>query len=208
MNLATPIRSIIPSGHGTVLAVLARTERALSGRRIAELAGDRLGQSRANEILRELVASGVVLSEEQPPARLYVLNREHVAADAVLGLARMRETLLLRMRAHLTEQTPTPAAAWLFGSFARGEGGVRSDIDVLLVRPDEVEDEDPAWIDNVDSFAAAVGRWSGNHCSVIEYADSDLATLVEQGERLVADLRRDGIHLAGRTTVLPQVRAG
>ncbi|MEX2658141.1 MAG: nucleotidyltransferase domain-containing protein [Acidimicrobiales bacterium] len=205
MDLSKPIRSVIPSGHGAVLAVLAGTERPLSGRRVGELAGDRLSQSRANEVLRELAAAGVVLSEEQPPARLYVLNREHVAADAILGLARMRQTLLDRMRARVGTWEPAPASAWLFGSFARGEGDVHSDIDVLVVRPDEVSQEDPTWDAQVDAFATAVQRWAGNHCSVVEYSEPELTDLVERDERLAAELRRDGVHLGGRVDRLARV---
>jgi hypothetical protein len=37
MDLTNPIQSVIPSAHGAVLNVLARTDEPLSGRRIAEL---------------------------------------------------------------------------------------------------------------------------------------------------------------------------
>jgi predicted nucleotidyltransferase len=197
MNPSNPVSSIIPSAHGTVLGVLARTAHPLSGRRITELADGAVGQSRVSEVLRQLADAGIVLCEEHPPAKLYVLNRQHVGADAIVALARLREQLLERMRKRLATWSPAPAAAWLFGSFATGDGGVHSDIDVFVVRPDSVLAEDAAWTAQVDSFTNDVAAWSGNECSVIEYSDHEFSKLVADDERLVADLRRDGIHLAG-----------
>ncbi|MHB8467122.1 MAG: nucleotidyltransferase domain-containing protein [Acidimicrobiales bacterium] len=197
MNLSHPIRSIIPSGHGAALAVLARTDRPLSGRGIAELTGGGLSPSRANEVLRELTEAGLVLCEEHPPARLYVLNRAHVAADTIVALAHLREELLRRMRAHLGTWSPAPVAAWLFGSFARGEGDAHSDIDICIIRPDRVSTDDAAWAALIDSFTDDVAAWSGNRCSIVEYSETEFTKRAADGERLPADLHRDGILLAG-----------
>lgn len=202
MDLSNPISSIIPSGHGAVLAVLARTDRPLTGRKVAELTGGRVSQSRVSEVVRELTEAGIVLCDEHPPAKLYRLNRDHVAADAVVGLARQRERLVGRMLDGIGMWSPAPIAAWLFGSFARGEGGVRSDIDVLVVRPDAVSGDDPGWSVQIDEFTAQVTRWSGNQCCLLEYSEREFADLVERGERLVDELRRDGLHLAGAATRL------
>jgi predicted nucleotidyltransferase len=197
MDLSNPISSVSPSAHGAVLTVLARTDRSLSGRRTAELVGSRAVQSRVNSILRSLTEAGVVLCEEHPPAKLYRLNRQHVAAEAIVALANLRDELLARMRGHLSAWPVPPTAAWLFGSAARGDGGPQSDIDILVIRPDHVGAEHPDWADQLESLTAAVTAWSGNGCTVIEYSNSEFDELVAGGERLVSDIRRDGIHLAG-----------
>lgn len=209
MDLSNPISSVIPSAHGAVLTVLARTDRPLSGRRTAELVGSRAVQSRVNTILRSLTEAGVVLCEEHPPAKLYRLNRQHVAAEAIVALANLRDDLLARMRDHISAWPVPPVAAWLFGSAARGDGGPQSDIDVLVIRPDHVDVEQPDWADQLESLASAVTAWSGNGCAVIEYSDNEFNELVAAGQRLVADIRRDGIHLAGETiTRRCRVKAG
>jgi predicted nucleotidyltransferase len=199
MDLSNPISSVIPSAHGAVLTVLARTDRPLSGRRTAELVGSRAVQSRVNSILRSLTEAGVVLCEEHPPAKLYRLNRQHVAAEAIVALANLRDDLFARMRGHISAWPVPPDAAWLFGSAARGDGGPQSDIDILVIRPDHADAEHPDWADQLESLAAAVTAWSGNRCAVIEYSDSEFEELVAGDERLVSDIRRDGIHLAGET---------
>ncbi len=176
---------------------MARTDRALSGRLIATLAGGRISQSRASEVLRELTEAGVVRCDEHPPAKLYVLNRGHVAAAAIVSLATMRERTIERMRAALSDWAPVPSAAWLFGSFARSDGGTRSDIDVLVVRPDRVEAEDREWTAQVAGFTAAVGAWTGNPCSVVDWSEMELAERTVAGERLVEEIGRDGIPLVG-----------
>ncbi|MGH9040566.1 MAG: nucleotidyltransferase family protein [Acidimicrobiia bacterium] len=197
MDPSNPIGSVIPSAHGPVLTVLARTDRPMSGRQTAALVGGRVTQSRVNSILQALTEAGIVLCEEHPPARLYRLNRDHVAAGAIAALAGLRDELLSRMRQHIVAWPVQPAAVWLFGSAARGDGGPRSDIDVLAVRHRRVEEEDPRWIAQLESFATDVRAWAGNECRVIEYGEDEFGDLEAAGERLAAEIHRDGIHLAG-----------
>src|SRR5664280_476791 len=142
MNLSDPMSSVVPAAHGAVLAVLARTDRPLSGRQVADLSGGHVKQSRAHQVLHELTEAGVVLCEERPPAKLYRLNRDHVAATGIVVLASQRDELLRRIRDHIERWMPRAVAVWLFGSAARGEGGPRSDIDLLVVRPDALAHDD------------------------------------------------------------------
>lgn len=216
MNLSDPIRTVIPSSHGPVLEVLARTETPLTGRTIASLTDGRVSVSQVSVALRELVANGLVLLTEHPPANLYLLNRDHIAAEAVEQLARLRETLLGRMRQRIACWEIAPAAVWLFGSFARGEGGPESDIDVLTLVPDGVEggaDQDglpyPAdqgWRDQIDRFSDEVYRWSGNDCRVVEYTEAEFEAMLDRDDRLAMDVARDGVHLGGKP--LPKARRG
>jgi len=197
MDLSNPISSVIPNGHGAVLTVLARTDRGLSGRGIAELTAGQLAKSRVQEILGELVRAGIVAAEDHPPAKLYRLNRTHVAATAIVALADLRGELIHRIRGAIDSWEPQPESAWLFGSAARGEGDAESDVDVLIVRADPVAEDAPAWAEQLVALSGSIREWSGNDASVIEYSASEFAVMVAAGERLIDDIRRDGIHLAG-----------
>ena len=206
MDLTSPIRSVVPSAHGEVLSVLARSGQPLTGRSVAALTGGRLSVKGVNLALRRLATAGIVLVEDHPPAKLYRLNRRHLAADAIAALAELRPQLIEAMRAALERWDRPAAGAWLFGSAARGDGGVESDIDVLLVRSDDSDTEDPQWTAQVELFAEDVLAWSGNPCAIVEYSDAEFARLMAGDERLARDLRNEGIGLTPRR--LPPRRPG
>jgi predicted nucleotidyltransferase len=200
MDLANPMQSVIPSAHGAVLAVLARTDLPLSGRRIAELTQPRFSQRRVNDVLRHLADSGIALCEKRPPSNFYRLNHDHVAAEGILLLARMSATLAARIRAELENWSIRPQAAWLFGSAARGEGTEQSDIDIFLVLP--ASDLDTAAVDiwerQTEVLADKIMAWSGNRCEVVEMEAAELSAAVERDDLLVRDLRDQAVILAGR----------
>lgn len=197
MDLSSPMSSVIPSVHGVVLSVLARAETPLSGRRTADLTGGRASRRQVDAVLRRLTEAGVVLRERHPPANLYRLNHEHVAAPAICALADLREQLLDRMRALVDTWDPAASAVWLFGSAARGDGTAASDIDVLVLRPDRVHPDDQGWLRQVDELCSKVTAWSGNRCQALEYSEGQLATLVTDRERLVSELQTDALRIAG-----------
>jgi len=208
MQAAHAISSIIPSSHGAVLEVLARTDTSLSARAVARLTDGRVSHTLANTVLKSLKAAGIVTCETHPPAILYSLNRRHVAADAVVALASMRTVLFDRMRSTITSWDPEPAAAWVFGSFARGEAHTDSDIDILVVRPDSVGEDDPAWQRQITRFDQDVRDWSGNDCNTIEFGRREFAELVASSERLPTDVADDGIHLFGDPVPRGAIRRG
>lgn len=202
MNLSSPISAVAPGGRGVILSILARTSQPLSGRRIAELAGDQLGKTRVHEVLRDLATTGIVLVESQPPARLYHLNRDHLAARAIVQLAELRSALLEEMRAHLADWAQPAVTAWLFGSAARGDGSDTSDIDIAVVRSDSLDPDDPIWSRQLVELSDAVARWTGNEASVIEYSETELADLAEASEGVIESIKSEGIHLGGRRRLL------
>lgn len=210
MDLSSPISSVVPSAHGAVLAVLARTDTLLSGRQIAALTGGRFSQSRVNAVLGELTRAGIVWREERPPAMAYRLQRDHVAADGIIALARQWEVLISRIRDAIAGWHDAAEAAWIFGSAARGDGGPDSDIDLLVVRPDEFKGReyrrthDPnvlsQWERQVAELEMDVLAWSGNVGEVLDLSVTEFRRAVEQDDRLVRDLRDHGIPLTGGRT--------
>jgi Nucleotidyltransferase domain len=197
VNLTDPASSVVPSLDHEVIAVLAGTTRPLTGREVHRLAR-RGSQSGVQRILTRMVASGLVTMTEAGSARLYVLNREHVAAEAVLELLDLRGRLFARIRAHLATWPIPPVAAAAFGSAARGDGGLDSDIDVFLVRPDELDSDDPRWTDPISQLAERIARWSGNSASFIEATPTQMRAMLDRDEPIIADIRTDAIPLTER----------
>ncbi|TCC36816.1 nucleotidyltransferase domain-containing protein [Kribbella sindirgiensis] len=199
MQFPEPMSSVVPGLHGRVLGVLARTERPMTGRALAGLLRSHASPSGVQRVLDDLVSNGVVIAEPAGRARLYTLNRQHVAYPAIDQLARLRQLLLDRIKAEAKSWAVPAKAIWLFGSTARGQGGTDSDLDLLIVRPDDVDDSDPGWLEQVDTLSAHASLWSGNSCEVVEYSAQEVQDLINHGERLVTELRRDAVPIAGST---------
>lgn len=172
-------------------------ERRRAGRGIAGLLDD-VSRSGVQKALVALVDAGLVLVERHPPANLYRLNRRHLAAAAITELATLRSRLITAIRDHLSTWDPAPWGAWLFGSAARSDGTASSDIDLLIVRPDSIDETNHAWSEQVDRLADDVSAWTGNPCAIVEYRRSELDEALRRDDRLIRDIRSDGIDLTGR----------
>ncbi|HEY4810856.1 MAG TPA: nucleotidyltransferase domain-containing protein, partial [Solirubrobacteraceae bacterium] len=87
------------------------------------------------DVLHRLTEHGLVTRVELNRAFLFALNREHLAAPAVLALAGLRGALFNRIERELKTWQIAPVHVSLFGSTARGDGDTHSDIDLFIVRP-------------------------------------------------------------------------
>ena len=197
MDLTHPIHVLVPTLDGPILEVLARTTRPLTGREVQRLArkgspsGVRLALSRLTE-------QGIVHADHRSTAVFYVANRDHLAWSAVETLTNLRRTLLQRLRTELESWHPPPIHASLFGSAARGDGDASSDVDILLIRADEVTEDHPPWAEQIDRLRRDVAVWTGNRCQVFELDRRRLAEHVRVHDPLIDAWLRDAIPLAGR----------
>lgn len=130
-------------------------------------------------------------------AFLYILNRNHLAAEPVLALLQLRLRLVEKLKDRMKGWAVPPFHASLFGSAARGDGSTESDIDLLIVRPAATGEDYPVWRDALDSVAEAVLRWTGNHASVIEISVDEVERLRRERPEIVMELKRDAITLIG-----------
>ena len=196
MNLSRPWALIRSPIDMEVLLVLRGTTRPLTGREVARLV--RAGsQPAVNAALRRLAEEGLVRAEKAGNAFLYTLNREHLGAPAVELLAGIRTELERRLRAEIAEWEIAPAHVSIFGSAGRGDGDTHSDIDVFVVRPAGVAEDDPGWGHQLERLADHVHDWTGNHAALSEVSAADVRRLRRERPPVVDELRRDAITLAG-----------
>jgi len=178
--------------------------RALDGRsqpasaaqvlRVAEQ-GTAAGIRRA---LDRLSAHGVCFREELGGRALYSLNYDHVLYRAVRATLDANHTFLRDLRKSIAEWTPPPISAVLFGSAARHDGGIASDIDLLLVRPAMSHTElERGWARQVHALRGDVFRWTGNHVQIVDWTESAVRRFAARREALVDEMVGDGITLAG-----------
>ncbi len=196
MNLARPWAPIRSPLDMEVVCVLRGTTRPLTGREVARLV--RTGsQPAVNAALRRLTEEGVVNAEEAGNAYLHTLNREHLATPALELLADVRTELLRRLRSEIAKWKIAPRHVSIFGSAARGDGDTASDIDLFVVRPRGVPDDDPRWRDQLDRLSDHVFAWTGNHTGLSEVSERDMPRLRRERPPVMDELSRDAITIAG-----------
>lgn len=190
MDFVRPIEAIVPGAQGRVLAVLVETTAELNLRTIAQLAG--VSQAQASRLLPDLVALGVVERREVPPSSLFRLVPEHVASQALLTLARSTDIVLDEMGRLAGTLPQPPLSVIVFGSFARREAEGGSDIDVVVVRPADIDEDDDAWSTSLEAWRRGVRRLTGNPVEVLEVSADEAATKLAGRSQVWADIRRDG----------------
>ncbi len=195
MDFNHPVQSVIPGAQGRILAVLANTTASLSVRSIARLSGVSLAQT--SRVLPRLVALGIAAREEVPPSSLFRLVPEHIGAQAVVALTRARRSLLDQLGAAAREMFPQPESVVLFGSLARGDAGLDSDIDIVVIRPDGVGEADEAWGMAVDRFRDRGQRLSGHRVEVLELSPAEVAKRLRSSGELWVAIRREGVLISG-----------
>jgi predicted nucleotidyltransferase len=201
MDLSRPYTAVCPTLDGEVLQVLAGTTMSLTGRQVALLTG-RTSHSGVLATLHRLTEQGLVDRVELSRAFLFALNRDHLAAGAVEILVSLREKLIDEIRRTVGEWPIAPVHISLFGSAARGDGGTQSDIDLFVVRASAVDEDEPSWRDQIDDLSRRIQRWTGNHASVVERDESQLARLREAQPPIFGELLSDAIVISGSRSQL------
>lgn len=197
MNFVHPVQAVIPGAQGRMLAVLAETTAALNLTTLARLAGVSVAQ--ASRVMPGLVDLGLVERREIPPSSLFRLIRENVAAQAIIDLTRCRDTALNRLGATAAALSFQPVSVIVFGSFARGEADEQSDLDVVVVRPDDVDDDDDAWATSIERWRSEAQAITGNRIEILEIPHDEVLSKLTGSVPLWRDVRRDGIVVHGRT---------
>lgn len=197
MNLASPLSAFCSPTVARTLEVLAGTTRPLTGREISRIAGQGSTTS-VWRALGRLTEEGLVSSDHRGTAVYYAANRDHLAWPAIEAIVRLRTELIARLAQAIGAWATQPLHASMFGSTARGDGDTASDIDLLLVRPDDPRGADEAaWDDQVSELRRAVVRWTGNGCQAFQVDRARLGEHVAANDPLVDAWLRDGVALAG-----------
>ena len=194
MDLSAPLSSLIPSLDAATLEVLAGSESAFSVTAITRLArrGTRQGHML---VLERLVRDGLVLASPANRGAMYRLNRAHLLAPMIVEAVQLRGRIIQELSEAVATLRPQPLHASVFGSFARREAGPHSDIDLLLLAPDDMDHA--SWPAQIDALGAQLQAMTGNRLQCIDLTRTDLDRVVEAEEPILEQWRRDGITLLG-----------
>lgn len=195
VDLTSPLRSLAPSLDSAVLEVLAGTESSLGIGQIAKLAnrGTRQGLALA---LDRLVEHGVVNAQVANRGYLYRLNRQHVLADAVVSACRARVTILARLEEAAQALDPHPSHVCVFGSFARRDAGPNSDIDLLVVLPEDACVDD-RWNEQMRDLGDQLLTWTGNRMEYLVLTYEELRAVIARDEPIVGSWVEDSVTVLG-----------
>lgn len=199
MQVQRPLAVITPTLDGDVLTVLAGAEVSFTPGQVARLVPDASVEG-IRKVLRRLATQGIVTSERVGQAYTYQLNREHLAAPAVLQLAQQRAALLARLQQAMDAWPIRPVHGALFGSAARGQMRLDSDIDVFLVRPDGAPED--TWEHQTGELASAVTRWTGNDTRVLDMTEAEVRAGAASGDPVLRSIVEEGFTVAGRSSWL------
>jgi predicted nucleotidyltransferase len=192
MNIGRPLATVTPTVDGDVLSVLAQNGATFTPGSLRRLLG-RYSEAGIRNVLMRLTEQGIVHADRVGNAVTYRLNRDHLAAGPIIELAHLQRTLLTRIEEHLAGWSVPPVYAAVFGSSTRGEMTSSSDLDLLLVRPDDASQT--TWGEQVAELSRAVSAWTGNDTRALEFTSSEVAGAAQ--ERVLQDIARDGLTVAG-----------
>jgi DNA-binding transcriptional ArsR family regulator len=193
MELSRPFAVITPTLDGDVLRVLALANADFTSGDIHRLL-DGPSIRGIHNTLGRLTEQGIVHRHLAGRTNIYRLNREHLAAPYVIGVARIRDELLDRLGIEVRGWSVQPLVGALFGSGARRDHTSASDIDILLVRPDVARDD--VWDSQTDSLSALVTTWTGNDCRILTFTESQIMPR-RAAEPVLEDIIREGVAFHG-----------
>jgi predicted nucleotidyltransferase len=194
MDFGRPLSVVAPTLDGDVLGVLAGADEEFTGRRIHRVLrhGSEQGVRKAAD---RLVKQGIVSRRQAGQAKLYSLNRSHLAAPYVEGLGSLRAELVDRLKETVALWERPPTVLFLFGSAARGEATWESDLDLFVLRSIGTAADDPVWQEQLADLESNATLWTGNEARVLEYGRRDLTD--PEVRKIVRQVIRDGIPICG-----------
>ncbi|MEF3405510.1 nucleotidyltransferase domain-containing protein [Agromyces sp. CCNWLW203] len=199
MLLQHPFEALTTSVDGECLAVLAKAEHEFTASRLVPLLKKKRSLSGVRNALDRLADQGVVEMRHVGNVKSYTLNRSHLLAPAIIAIATVRDRFLEQATDELLHWRPTPIYAALFGSAARGEMRADSDIDLLLVRPDDADIA--LWADQMAHLQRLVTSWTGNDTRVLDFSEQEVRDHA-MTDPVLREIAREGIGLIGPTSWL------
>lgn len=181
--------------HVAILRALMDSVEGMSGRAIARKAG--VNHQACARALRKLERMGAVRRRGSGRTQLVHLNFEHaLVAGALLPLLRRERKIAVDLRAEIAKRFAGMAlSATLFGSAARGQAELGSDVDLLLTA--ETRDKEKV-AQEARRFAERFIRRYGFRLSPIVLTPGEVKRRIKTADPLMRNIRAEGIDLLPR----------
>lgn len=201
--LSHPLDNILGSrAKVRVCRLLWATHEALSAREMGRRTGT--AKRSVDLALVDLIHLGVVVREGSSPLSPYRINRMHALVELALGPLfqgedRMLEEMFKTLRTIVISEAVLGKSglAWagVFGSMARGDQTIESDLDLAVIVDDQTATPrvHDALSDHTETFASRFGR----RLSPLVMSLHQFTRMLKERESLALALTRDGRRLAG-----------
>jgi predicted nucleotidyltransferase len=189
-----PFGGVIPGARGAVLAALLRTDTPLTGRQVHALISDDYSLWTVQEALKALTQLGLIFTQTIGRAGVHTINEDHVSVAPLRVLLDPITALTGTVREAVGDNVETVI---LFGSIARGEANIHSDVDLAVVAA-------AGWDGRTD-LEDAVRTRLGNNCDVLVFTSEDFTRLAGTGEPVVQEILTEGVALIGS---IPRMKSG
>ena len=194
MRLQNPFAALAPVGlDSQVLTVLSRSRDHLTADQIHRVLPEHGSLSGVRKSLDRLLRQGIVSERAAGHTSGYALNQDHLLINAVLMVADAKSALTTRIRETVQQQFSfEPTLVVMFGSAARGDMSDDSDIDLLVVIPDGVPEEQAD--DQLSDLAHSVLTWTGNTVDLLTYREGEVISapifnsVIREGIEILGDM--------------------
>ncbi len=196
MDISEPMFVVTSSLDGPILGILARSSTQMTTAQVHHQMRQRASYAGVARTLKRLDTQGIVTRKRVGQAWLWQLNNSHIATPHIVGLANIRKELVGRIKATIQAWDLKPRTALIYGSFARGEGSVTSDIDILLVHPDHLTDaEQLQWDHQYGQIMQQTHDWTGNTAQIVQFSESEFERAATTNKTFVNTVSDEGISL-------------
>lgn len=192
MDLESPLRTIASPVEAEALRVLAGADTEFSASQVHRLI-ESASPYGVRKALARLAGTGLVLATVHGSTNFWRGNRRHVLWPAIESAVDARRVLLDRIRDELAKRTGL--AAYLYGSFARRSASPESDIDILIVYPDDTSHDD--MMDFAFSLSEQITAWTGNEGHLYNATRTWLHESIESADPVMVSIRQDAVTLIG-----------
>jgi hypothetical protein len=193
MDFVRPVEALIPGAQGRILAACLRADEPLTMRALGRLAG--VSPNQTTLVLDQLESLGLVRRQSAGRALLVSLETASPVVDALRLVADLRNQTLRLWRDRAHRLAPAPVSLAVYGSWARGEAGPGSDVDVIVILPASLaENDEDEYREQIADWCEYARRVAGLPVSPIVVAAGETE---EIDSDLWSDIRRDAVVIAG-----------
>lgn len=196
MILQNPLEAFSnPNADYPILCILEKSDNPLTTTAIFKRCRD-IPRISVHKSLIRMSEHGIVDQELLGNTYYYMLNRNHILFPVIKGLVHVTDNLIEIARKSLTGWQTAPKCVYLFGSAARKDMTVSSDLDLLFVLEDDETKKDLI-LDNIYELCESLRKIIGNEINPVIFRPSEV-----KNTPLFRDILKEGVCIYGDRTLL------